>query len=481
MGMRRKTSAVALLISSLLVFAPAQYAQQAPPSQPLPPPAIVQLETEAINWLQGLVRINTTNPPGNELAAANYLKGILDKEGIASDIYDTTPGRGFLVARLSSSPVPDPSKALLLLGHLDVVGVDRGKWTVDPFGGVINGSYLYGRGIVDDKAMTIANLATLIELKRANAHLNRDVIFLAEGDEEAGGAEGMQIAVGKYWDKIAAGFAINQGGDLGIKDGKTQYVGVQVSEKVASNVDVVATGTPGPASLPSKDNPIAHLSAAIAKIAAYQSPVQFDSVTRAYFEALASVQDEDTAKWMRALDTADRGAHAAQIISEQNPIWGAMIRDTISPSILQAGANPNLIPAQAKAVLNIRMLPGDPLDLLVSRLQAAVNDPSVRFEVEPGAEPAPSSSVSSDLYNSITKVAGQEFPGAPVVPYLSPDETDSAFLRERSVETYGLLLFPLSPEDRARTNGNDERIPLDSFRKGVQFLYNIVSDFAVQK
>jgi acetylornithine deacetylase/succinyl-diaminopimelate desuccinylase-like protein len=282
-------------------------------------------------------------------------------------------------------------------------------------------------------------------------------------------------------DKVAAGFAINQGGDLQMKDGKVQFFGVQVSEKVDSKVDVIATGTPGPAALPLKDNPVAHLSAAIAKIAAYETPIQFDSVTRAYFQAIAPAQDEDTAKWMRALDTADRGEHAAKIISDKNPIWGAMIRDTISPTVLQSGANANLIPAQAKAVLDVRMLPGDPLDLLVSKLKAAVNDPAVRLNVEPGAEPAPSSSVSSDLYNSITRVAAGEFPGAPVAPYLSPSATDSSFLRERSVQTYGLLPFPLTPDDRARANGNDERISLDAFRKGVEFVYNVVADFAVSK
>lgn len=485
--LREKCFTLMLMLAGLLAAAPLSHAQgtSAPPSAsaqaPLPSTALVQIETEATNWLQGLVRINTTNPPGNEIAAANYIKGILDKEGINSEIFETAPGRGFIVARLSSSPVPDPSKSLLLLGHLDVVGVDRGRWTMDPFGGIINGSYLYGRGVIDDKAMTIANMATLIELKRSNAHLNRDVIFLAEGDEEAGGAQGMQVVVTKYWNKVAAGFAINQGGDLQMKDGKVQFVGVQVSEKVDSKVDVVATGTPGPAALPLKDNPVAHLSAAIAKIAAFETPIQFDSVTRAYFQAIAPAQDEDTAKWMRALDTADRGEHAAKIISDKSPIWGAMIRDTISPTVLQTGTNANLIPAQAKAVLDIRMLPGDPLDLLVSKLRAAVNDPAVHLDVEPGAEPAPSSSVSSDLYNSITRVASSEFPGAPVAPYLSPSATDSSFLRERSVQTYGLLPFPLTAEDRARANGNDERIPLDAFRKGVEFIYNVVSGFAVEK
>jgi acetylornithine deacetylase/succinyl-diaminopimelate desuccinylase-like protein len=308
------------------------------------------------------------------------------------------------------------------------------------------------------------------------------VIFLAEGDEEDGAAQGMRFAVDKHWDKIAAGFALNEGAEVVMKDNKVQYVGVQAAEKVAYNVDVIATGTSGHASIPLKDNPVAHLSAAIAKISAYEAPVQFNSITRAYFQALAPVEDEETSKWIRVLETSDRGDHAARVISDAKPLWNAMMRDTISPTMLDAGVRNNVIPTQAKAVLNIRLLPGDMLDPLVAKLISLVNDPEIKFVVEPsGGESTPSSSLTSDLYQSITRVAGHEFPGAPVTPYLSTWATDSAFLRLRSVQAYGVEPFPLTDEDIARMHSNDERIPLESFHKGVEFLYNIVSDFAVQK
>ncbi len=478
--MPRLRSVITALLLAGFFAVPQSRAQATQP--PTPSGALIQLGNEATNWLQDLIRINTTNPPGNELAAAKYIGGILDKEGIHYEIFETAPGRGFIVARLSSTPVPDPARALLLMGHLDVVGVDRSKWTVDPFAGVINGSYLYGRGAVDDKAMTIANLATLIELKRTNAHLNRDVIFLAEPDEEDGGGQGMQIIVDKYWDKIAAGFAINESGQVALKDGKVQYVGIQVSEKVAANVDVIAKGTSGHASIPLKDNPVSHLAEAIAKIAAYEPPVEFDSVTRAYFETLSNVEDEDTAKWMKVLETPDRGDHAARIISDDNPVWSAMIHDTISPTMLEAGVRDNVIPAEAKAVLNIRLLPGDSLQVTLAKLTSLVSDPEISFEVEPGtSEPAPSSSVTSDLYQAIAHAAAAEFPGAPVTPYLSTGATDSSFLRERNVQAYGLLPFPLTEADRLTMHADNERIPLDSFHKGIDFLYSVVSDFAVEK
>jgi acetylornithine deacetylase/succinyl-diaminopimelate desuccinylase-like protein len=469
---------------TLVVPAHAQSRALATPAQvaPVPSAAISQTENEAIGWLQGLIRINTTNPPGNELAAAKYLAGILDREGIHSEIFETTPGRGFLVARLSANSMPDPSRALLLVGHLDVVGVDRSKWTVDPFGAVIQGNYLYGRGAIDDKGMTTANLAVLVALKRSGARLNRDVILLAEGDEEAGGTVGIRVAAEKHWDKIAAGFAINEGGRVVTKEGKTQFIGIQVSEKVMANVDVIATGTSGHASVPRKDNPIAHLAAALAKIAAYEAPVQFNSVTRAYFEGLATVEDEDTGKWMRALGSPDRGDHAARWISDANPVWNATLRDTVTPTMLEAGIRQNVVPSEARGVLNIRLLPGNSLDALVGKLQMLVNDPAVRFETEiGGGEAAPSSSLTSELYNSMTRVATQEYPGTVILPNMSTGATDSWPLRMRSVQSYGLLPFPLTEDDLSRMHADNERIPLDSFRKGIELLYGIVSDFAVTK
>jgi acetylornithine deacetylase/succinyl-diaminopimelate desuccinylase-like protein len=441
-----------------------------------------KLESEALGWLEGLIRINTTNPPGNELLAAKYIADILQRDGINPQIVETSPGRGFLVARLSASAVPDPSRALLLMGHLDVVGVDKSKWTVDPFGAVVKDGYLYGRGAIDDKAMAIANLAVFIALKRSNARLNRDVIYLTEGDEEAGGTSGMKVAVEKYWDKIAAGYALNEGGYNVLKGSKVQYMAVQASEKVSVSVDVIATGVSGHASLPRKDNPVTHLAAAIAKIGAYETPVQMNSVTRGYFEGLAQVEDEETAKWMRSLETSDRGDHAARNLSNENLLWNAMLRDTISPTMLQAGIRPNVIPSEARAVINIRLLPGNMATVLLAKLTQLVNDPQIRLEIQPGAgEAAPSSSLTTDLYDEITRVTKQQFPGAVAIPFMSPGATDSYPLRMRSVQAYGLMPFPLTESDFLRMHADDERIPLESFRKGVDFLYTIVTDFAVSR
>jgi acetylornithine deacetylase/succinyl-diaminopimelate desuccinylase-like protein len=464
----------------------AQIRQGPPPfGIPIPPPLVGDtsaLAREAQDWLVELVRIDTTNPPGNEQAVAKYLAGLLTKEGITPEILDVAPGRSALVARLRSSAVADPSKALLLVAHLDVVGVDRSKWSVEPFGGTIKDGYLYGRGAIDDKGMLAANLAAFLALKRSNVRLNRDVIFLATTDEEQFGDASLKTLIAKYWDKFAAAYAINEGGKVVVKDGKVEYVAVQADEKVPVNVTVIAKGASGHASMPTKDNPVVHLAAAVAKIGEYTAPVHLTSITRRYFEGLAPLEDEDIGKWMRVVDTPDRGEHAQRVLSDASPLWNSMMRDSIAPTMLQAGVRVNVIPSEARANLNIRLLPGDTVSALLDELTKLVNDPLVHFEVQPDVGlAAPNSSIETDFYATLTKVCAREFGGAPVLPFMSTLATDSAQLRLHSVQAYGLLPFPLTGEDDRRMHGDDERLPLASFAKGVDLLTRIVAEFCVLK
>src|SRR6184192_1682655 len=440
------------------------------------------IHRDALLWLADLIRINTSNPPGSEQLAAKYVAGVLQKEGIKPELLDLALGRSAVVARLRSSVVPDPSKALLLVAHLDVVPLDKARWTVDPFSGVIRDGYMYGRGAIDDKGMLAANLAVFIHLKRTNAHLNRDVIFLAAADEETGGDASIRMLIAKHWEKFAAGFAINEGGNVFVKNGKVQYVGVQASEKVATNVAVIARGTSGHASQPTKDNPVVHLAAAVAKIGNYSAPVHFTAIVRRYFEGLAPLEDDEIGKWMRSMDTPDRGEHAQRVISDASPLWNSMLRDTIAPTVLTAGVANNVIPAEARANLNVRLLPGDSVDALISELNKLVNDPQVRLEVQPNAGlAAPPSSLESDFYGVITKVVTREFGAAPALPFQSTWLTDSAQLRLHNVQAYGLVPFPLTQDDLKRMHGNDERIPLAAFDKGVDVLLKIVTEFAVAR
>ncbi len=357
--------------------------------------------------------------------------------------------------------------------------VDKSRWSVDPFGAVIKDGYLYGRGAIDDKGMLAANLAVFIELKRSMAHLSRDVIFLATADEETSGDASIRMLIAKHWDRFAAGFAINEGGNVFLKNGKVQYTGVQASEKVAFNISVIARGTSGHASQPLKDNPVVHLSAAVAKIGNYSAPVHFTSIVRRYFEGLAPLEDDEIGKWIRSMDTPDRGEHAQRMISDASPLWNSMLQNTISPTVLTAGFANNVIPPEARANLNVRLLPGDTIDAVLKDLNKLVNDPLVKLEVQPNAGlAAPPSSLESDFYGVITKVVTQEFAGAPALPFQSTWLTDSAQLRLHNVQAYGLVPFPLAQEDLRRMHGDDERIPLASFDKGVEVLRKIVTEFA---
>lgn len=464
----------------ILLAAAAAHSEQLP-SQAVPPPEPVNLGTlpaEAQTWLADLIRIDTTNPPGNELAAANYIADVLRREDINPTVLELAPGRGAVVARLQAGPLPDSSRALLLLSHLDVVGVDPSKWTVDAFSGAMKDGSLYGRGAIDGKGMVAANLAAFVGLKRAGTRLTRDVIFLADAAEEQTSPAGIRALIDNHWDKIACAFALSEGGRVLLQDGKTQYVGVQVSAKVPYSVTVTAKGIAGDGSVPRPENALVRLAAAIEKIAAYEPPAQLTTLTRRYFERLETIEDDDTARSMRALEAPQRLELAAGRLSNQSPVWSAMLHDSVTPTELRAGIRPSVVPSEAQATLNIRLLPGNSIDPLIAHLQEAVNDPQIRFTVAPGRGiAAPASSTESELFQTIERLAPQHFPGAIAVPLLSTAATDSSELRLRNVQALGLLPFPLTEADELRAHGDDERLPLASFHTGVEFLYRIVYEF----
>jgi acetylornithine deacetylase/succinyl-diaminopimelate desuccinylase-like protein len=448
---------------------------QAPAGQP----DLAKLADEAQGWLSDLIKINTVNPPGNESATAKYISAIFQKEGILNEVLEMAPGRSIVVARLQAGPLPDPTNALLLVAHQDTVGVDSKKWSMDPFAATVRDGYVYGRGSIDDKAMLTANIATMVELKRSRARLGRDVLFLATDDEEQGGAASIKNTIQKYWDKIACAYALNEGGRVIVKDGKVQYVGIQASEKVAYNVTVTATGPSGHGSMPRPENAVVHLAAAVAKLGVYQVPAQPSTITLRYFEQLSKVEDDDTAKWMRALEQPERADLAYKHLSEISPMWNSMLRDTIAPTMLEAGVRVNVIPSEASANLNVRMLPGHSIDELIGQFGKIVNDPQIHFQLAPDSgENAPPSEITSPLYQTIERLTPQEFPGAIAVPLLGTGATDSASLRLHKVQAYGLEPFPLTEEDYSRVHGDEERISVDGFHKGVIFLYHVVASFA---
>jgi acetylornithine deacetylase/succinyl-diaminopimelate desuccinylase-like protein len=330
--------------------------------------------------------------------------------------------------------------------------------------------------------MLTANIATMVQLKRSKARLARDVLFLATDDEEQGGSASIKVAIQKYWDKIACAYALNEGGRVIVKDGKVQYVGVQASEKVQYNVIVTATGSSGHGSLPKPDNAVVHLAAAVQKLGTYQVPAQPSTIVLRYFEQLSKIEDDEIGKWMRALEQPQRADLAVNHLAELSPMWNSMLRDTIAPTMLQAGVRVNVVPSEASANLNVRMLPGHSVEELMGQFTKIVNDPQIKFQLGPDpGENAPPSDLKTPLFQTIERLTPQEFPGAITVPFLGTGATDSASLRLHKVQAYGLQPFPMKEEDSSRVHADNERIPIDGFHKGVIFLYHVVADFASTK
>jgi acetylornithine deacetylase/succinyl-diaminopimelate desuccinylase-like protein len=432
---------------------------------------------ETVVHLQRLIRIDTVNPPGNELAVARYLDGVLEGERIETHLFEPAPGRAALVARLAGDGTRRP---VIIMAHMDVVGVERANWTHDPFGGETDGGYVYGRGAIDDKGMLAANLQTMLLLKRhvvdVGASLARDVIFVANSDEEAGGKFGMGWLVDNHRELIDAEFVLNEGGRTRVVRGKPLYVAVQNSEKVAHGVTVIAHGPGGHAAVPLAANAVFRLGRALAAIGNYQEPVRLTPSTREFFGQLAKVWPDGAER--RAMDDLAsrerrRVLRGARVLS-MTPVFNAVLRTGISATIVTGGIRSNVIPTEATALLNIRTLPGQSIDGVVSRLSRVINDSRVEVAITQRGEESPASDFESPMFAAIAETVKELAPDMVTVPYMSTGATDSARLRQLGMQAYGLLPFPMDQHDEDRMHGNDERIPLASLDFGTRLIFGAV-------
>lgn len=441
-----------------------------------------QVRAETVAHLQQLIRIVTVNPPGNEIVLARKLATMLEAEGIETTLMEPSPGRAALVARLRGNGAEGP---VLMMAHMDVVGVEREKWSVDPFDGVVADGYLYGRGAIDDKGMLAANLETILLLKRhvvdAGIALARDVIFLATSDEETGGDWGLGWIVAHHPELIRADFALNEGGRARIVGNGGLYLAIQTSEKVSHVVRVTATGPDGHAAVPLAGNAVLRLGRALAAIGEHSEPIRLTPTTRRFFGELAAiwpVEDERKAMADVASSSEARIRRGARRIAKI-PVLDALLRNGISATMLQGGIRTNVIPTEVSATLNVRTLPGESVDDVVARLQAAIADDRVSVELVERGLDAPASDPASPLFIAIAESARALREDIVVVPYLSTGATDSARLRRMGVPCYGILPFPMVTEDEGRMHGHDERIPLESLQFGTRLIHDAVRRVAV--
>ena len=435
------------------------------------------VRAETVEHLRRLLRIDTVNPPGNEIVAARYLEEVLVGAGIETRVLEPAPGRAAVVARLAGDGRAPP---LLLLAHMDVVDVEREHWTTDPFGGEVRGGYVYGRGAIDDKGMLAVELATMLLLKRylvdAGHPLAREVVLVATSDEETGGDWGLGWLLERHPELVRAEFAINEGGRVRVVDGRPLYAAVQTAEKVAHIVSLHAHGPPGHASVPLAENAILRLARALVAVGAHQEPLRLTPTTRGFFAGLAPRwPDRRIGEAMADVASGDDGriARGAAVLGTV-PVLGALLRTGISATMLGGGIRANVIPADATATLNVRTLPGEAIDDVATRLRAAIADPLVDVAISEPGEDAPPSDPDSPLFRALADSARAIVPEIAVVPYLSTGATDSARLRRFGVPCYGILPFPLPPEDEARMHGHDERVPVEAVEFGVRLVHGAV-------
>ena len=436
---------------------------------------------EAIDHLVNLVQINTSNPPGNETVAANYLKAALAAEGIDSELFALDPERANLVARIRGNGSKRP---ILIMGHTDVVGVQAEKWTEDPFGGLRKDGWVYGRGTLDDKDNVTAGLMLMILLKRHGVELDRDIIFLAESGEEGTPEVGINYMVEHHWDEIDAEFCLAEGGGNILEDSGVSVIGIQTAEKMPRRATLVARGTAGHGSVPRIDNPVTALTKAVAKMGEWQTEMRLNDTTRAYFERLATMSEPEDAWRYRNIDNPEETEAIQQYFLENFPYHYSVLRTSVVPTIIQGGFRKNVIPSEASAVLDIRMLPDEDVDGFYDMMREIIDDPNVEIVPEaiyrPESAPSP---VDNEMFQTLENVANRMYPDATVLPRMSTGATDMAQMRAKGVASYGLGAIRSVEELNSGNgaHGDNERVSEESVRQLVQFVWNTIIEVGATK
>jgi acetylornithine deacetylase/succinyl-diaminopimelate desuccinylase-like protein len=430
--------------------------------------------------LQELIRIDTSNPPGHETRIDDLLAARLRPLGFEIIVVPTpVEGKSHLIARLRGDGSRRP---VLLASHADVVGVEKDKWTLDPFGAVVKDGRIYGRGAIDFKGGMAVFARAVMRLAENKVALARDVIFVVEADEESAPYNTTWLAQ-THWADIECEFALNEGGWIMADDtGHVRYVSVSTADKSSVAVILSAHGTSTHSSMPRPDNAIVALSKALARLANYETPVQLTPATRRFLTTLANTSVPPMSRYFRDLVGTDVAAaiRADREISK-DPLLHAIIRNTIAPVMLNAGFRGNVIPGSADATINVRIIPGTDPNQIVRDFERIIGDPSVTVRLStPSAGPSRvgASSEDTDLYRALEKEAKATFAGAEVTPYLFQAGTDAGAWRNRGVPVYGIYPYPITADQLTRMHGNDENVSIESLRLGTEMIYKTLVDVA---
>jgi acetylornithine deacetylase/succinyl-diaminopimelate desuccinylase-like protein len=443
-----------------------------------------EIEQEITRFLSDLIRINTTNPPGNETAAAQFIAQYLAKEGFKTEVIESAPGRGSAITRLAGS---GQKPNLLLLSHLDVVTANPTEWSVNPFDGTVKDGYVYGRGAYDMKGMTAIEVLTLKLLKKNNVPLKGDVVLAATADEEKGGEEGAGYLLSQHREKVWCPYVLNEGGGLAIPQKQGNVYPVQTAEKGILWFKIKAKGTPGHGSTPNMaDNAIVRMNKVITKIGEYQPETVYVPTLRQFLSEIAKINPDIEGYFSRLLANPKQSEQILDELAKKDKSLAEEIRPrtktTITPTIIHGGVKENIIPSECETVFDCRVLPGQSVSRtlsLIKRLLIDVGMDKLSFEIiqmHDGNE----STTQTPLYGVITNVLKEFEPDCGVTPTLTTGGTDSRFFRETGSVCYGFQpMRPDEPNDllEKRMHGIDERITTENLVFGTSIFYETVKRF----
>ena len=436
------------------------------------------VQAEAVEHLRALVRIDTTNPPGDERPAADYVAGVCERAGLSVEVVESGPNRGNVVARMKGTGAARP---LLFLSHLDVVPAEPSKWTHPPFGAEVAGGYVWGRGSVDSKLTTAVGMTVLLACARQGLSLKRDLILAATADEEGGGpANGAAWLANHRRDLIDAEYVINEGGGFALEIGGRRFYVCQSAEKGGFDADIVGKGTPGHASVPHDDNAIVHLAEGIARLGAGRLGFHVTETTRRFFEGVAAAQaDAGHARMLRDMLDPKREPEVFRSLPTDAPtqlMFDAMLRNTAAPTMLAGGLKRNVIPSEATLSVSGRPLPGQTREAFAAELRERVGG---RVEVadrrwRPGLESDPD----TPLFGALERALKRSDPEGNVVPYLVTGGTDACRLGPLNATIYGFLPMRYEPGLAFfdLCHGHDERASEATVGFGVKVLYDAVCE-----
>jgi acetylornithine deacetylase/succinyl-diaminopimelate desuccinylase-like protein len=463
--------------AALLPFCGLIWSEGPMASSRIPADHLQQYSDLAVNWMQEYLRIDTTNPPGNEMKAVAFYKKILDQEGIENRVFEYTPARGDLWARIPHT-TSEGKRPIILLNHMDVVTSDAAHWKVPPFSGEIKDGYLWGRGAQDMKDEGLAQLVTMVMLKREKVALDRDVIFLGVSDEEAEGT-GTDWFIGHQRDLLEnAEFLINEGGENLLEHGKVKYVGVDVGEKTTYWLHVVAHGRPGHGSRPNPDSAPNRLVRALDRILAYKTPLRVLPVVDEFLRAMAPQETPERAAEYRAMQKAVADKKFQEEV-EKDESLNFLLRDTISLTMMGGSEQTNVIPPEAWANLDVRILPGGDPKAVLEAVRRVVNDPNVTVQpMNDEFRVANYSGTDNRLFAAIREVSGKYFPGTPVVPHITSGYTENQRYRPLGISSYGFNPYTATEDEGNTEHGNDERIRVEEVRRGPRILLDVVAAVA---